>query len=542
MPDPAIQPPDAISLEVFRHLFSAIPEEMGATLGRAAFSPNIKERRDYSCALFDADGRMLAQAAHIPVHLGAMPASVEAARRLAPFVPGDAVLLNDPFAGGTHLPDLTLVTPVFGDEPDSPLLGYVASRAHHADVGGMAPGSMPLSTEVYAEGLIIPPVTLLAAGRRNEGLWQVLLANTRTPEEREGDLAAQLAAASVGSRRLRELFARYGTPTVDAHANALLAYAEALTRAAIRDLPDGVYTFTDYLDDDGQGTTDLPIRVSLTIAGDTLTIDFGSTAPECAGSLNAVAAITRSACLYCLRCLAGADIPANDGCFAPLCLILPEGSLVNARRPRAVAAGNVETSQRIVDAVFGALAQAAPERIPAASQGSMNNTLVGGLDPRNGRPYTYYETIGGGGGALPDLDGPSGRHSHMTNTLNTPVEALESAYPLRVAAYRLRHGSGGPGKRRGGDGLVRSIQFLAPATATVLSERRRHAPYGLAGGGNGQPGRNRLVRAGGEESDLGGKASVAVRAGDTLIVETPGGGGWGPAADAGGGPDGRTGN
>lgn len=525
--------PDPISLEIFRHLFSAVAEDMGAALGRTAFSPNIKERRDYSCAVFNAAGRMIAQAAHIPVHLGAMPASVEAARTLAPFLPGDAVLLNDPFAGGTHLPDLTLVTPVFTEGPPVSLLGFVASRAHHADVGGMSPGSMPLSTELYQEGLIIPPVKLYEAGRRNDAVWRLLLANTRTPDERDGDLLAQIAAADVGARRLRELAAHYGRDAVAIHAEALLRYAEALTRAAIGGLPDGTYPFADCLDDDGQGTVDLPIHVAVTIAGDTVTVDFTGTAPECTGSLNAVAAITRSACLYCLRCLIGSDVPANDGSFAPLRLILPEGTLVNARHPRAVAAGNVETSQRIVDAVFGALAQAAPDRVPAASQGTMNNTVIGGSDPGTGRPFTYYETVGGGGGALPDLDGLAGRHSHMTNTLNTPVEALETAYPLRVLAYGLRRGSGGHGRHHGGDGLLRALQFLTPSTATVMSERRRHGPYGLAGGAAGQPGRNRLRRASGEEIALPGKATIAIQSGDVLTVETPGGGGWG-AAEPGG--------
>jgi N-methylhydantoinase B len=523
-------PVDASSLEVFRHLFSAIPEEMGATLGRTAFSPNIKERRDYSCALFDATGRMIAQAAHIPVHLGAMPASVAAARALGPFVAGDAVLLNDPFAGGTHLPDITLVTPVF-TAPGDRLLGYVASRAHHADVGGAAPGSMPLVQDLFGEGLIIPPLKLFDAGVRNEAVWQLVLANTRTPDERDGDLHAQLAAAAVGARRLAELDAKYGPAVVQVHAGALLAYAEALTRAALRQLPAGTYRFTDYLDGDGQGAFDLPIVVQVEARDGGITIDFTGSAPETLGSVNAVAAITRSACGYCVRCLVGPDAPTNDGCFAPIRLVLPEGSVVNARRPRAVVAGNVETSQRIVDAVFGALAQALPQVIPAASQGTMNNTLAGGTDPRTGRPYTYYETVAGGGGALYGQAGLSGRHCHMTNTLNTPVEALEAAYPLRVQRYSLRRGSGGAGQWRGGDGVVRALEFLAPATATVLSERRRRGPYGLAGGQAGQVGVNTLQRAGSSD-DLGGKRTFAVAAGDVLVVETPGGGGWGPASAA----------
>ncbi|MCL4543675.1 MAG: hydantoinase B/oxoprolinase family protein [Chloroflexi bacterium] len=505
---------------------------MGAALGRSAFSPNIKERRDYSCAVFDVQGRLIAQAAHIPVHLGAMPASVQSALTLAPFAPGDVILLNDPFAGGTHLPDWTVVTPVFAGGMGSPC-GYVASRAHHADVGGMTPGSLPLSREIYAEGLILPPVKLFAAGRRNEALWRVLLANTRTPGEREGDLAAQLAAGETGGRRLQSLIHCYGLPTVNAHATALLEYGARLARATIRAIPDGTYRFTDYLDDDGQGQYDLPITVTITVVADELTIDFAGSASECGGSLNAVAAICQSACLYCVRCLMPPDAPTNEGMFEPLHIVMPHRSIVNACRPRAVAAGNVETSQRIVDAVFGALAQAVPGQVPAASQGTMNNTLVGGTDPHSGEPFTYYETIAGGGGALQQLTGLSGKHSHMTNTLNTPIEALEAAYPLRCHHYGLRWGSGGAGRWHGGDGVVRTLEFLAPAAVTVLSERRRHAPYGLAGGEPGLCGRHRLEHRDGSFKELPGKVTVDVQPGDVLAIKTPGGGGWGPLDDTG---------
>lgn len=517
----AVSPAD---LEVFHHLFSAIAEEMGVALGRSAFSPNIKERRDYSCALFSSQGEMIAQAAHIPVHLGAMPASVQAVLSLAPFAEGDVALLNDPHAGGTHLPDWTVVSPVFWEER---LIGFVANRAHHADVGGMTPGSLPLARDLFAEGLILPPLKLFEHGKRNEAVWRILLANTRTPEEREGDLTAQLAAAEVGVQRLRGLVARYGQDIVEKMGRALFAYGERLAQAAIRQLSEGVYYFADYLDDDGQGTIDLPIAVQVTIKDGTLTADFSGSAPETLGSLNAVEAICRSACLYCLRCLMPEDAPTNEGIFAPLRVIAPEGTIIHARRPRAVAAGNVETSQRIVDVVFGALAQAAPELVPAASQGTMNNLLVGGHDSHTGASFTYYETIAGGGGALKGVSGMSGRHSHMTNTLNTPIEALEMAYPLRCLRYAIRRGSGGRGLWPGGDGIERTMEFLAGATVTIISERRRRGPYGSAGGLAGEPGQNRLEPRDGEPVVLPGKVTIEVHPGDRLTIATPGGGGWG---------------
>jgi len=548
---------DAATLTIFTHLFASVAEEMGVTLGRAAYSPNIKERLDYSCAVFlgGPSPALLAQAAHIPVHLGAMPASVRAAvARCAPLRPGDVVILNDPYQGGNHLPDITLVSPVFSKQYPVSSIQYperqsqtdllntenclldtdyflVASRAHHADVGGMSPGSMPLSTELYQEGIIIPPIKLVDAGVRNEAVWELILRNVRTPWERDGDLAAQLAAHTTGAQRLQAIVGRYGLPETLRQAQALIAYAETLTRAAIARIPDGVYRFADALDDDGQGEAAVPIRVTITVAGDALTVDFAGTALAVAGNLNAVPAIVESAVVYCLRCVALAllgDLPMNQGIFAPLTVLIPPGSLLDPRPPHAVAAGNVETSQRVVDVVFGALAAALPDLIPAASQGTMNNLTFGGshVGRVGNPPFAYYETVGGGAGAGPAGDGASGVHVHMSNTRNTPVEALEMAYPIRVESYSLRHGSGGRGQHTGGDGLVRAIRFLAAATATLTGERRRRAPYGLAGGEPGAPGRNVLLRDD-TSIDLPGKFTLALQPGDVIRVETPGGGGWG---------------
>jgi N-methylhydantoinase B len=527
-------PTDPVTLEIFKHLFASVAEEMGVTLGRTAYSPNIKERLDFSCALFDNDGRLLAQAAHIPVHLGAMPASVRAAtHQCAPFAPGDVVVLNDPYLGGTHLPDITMVSPVFIAEQ---LAFYVASRAHHADVGGMTPGSMPLATEIYQEGLIIPPLKLYQEGKQNEAVWQLILRNVRTPNERRGDLAAQLAAHDVGAVRAREIVARYGLEETLRYGAALIAYAEQLTRAAITDMPAGVYTFEDALDGDGFADAPLPIRVAVTIAGDEMSFDFSGSAPAARGSINAVRAIVESAVYYAVRCLVGEGGPTNAGTFAPVKVHVPPGSLLDAHPPHAVAGGNVETSQRVVDVVLGALAQALPGQVPAASQGTMNNVTFGGTDPATGEPFAYYETLGGGTGGGPHGPGESGVHSHMTNTLNTPVEALEYALPVRVSRYSLRRGSGGAGAQQGGDGLRRDLHFLCPVHVSLLSERRRGAPYGLAGGQPGRPGRNVLVRADGREQALPGKASLDLAAGDTLSLRTPGGGGWGktPPPRAGG--------
>ncbi len=527
---------DPISLEVFRHRCSAIAEEMGAALGRTAFSANIKERRDYSCAVFDATGYMIAQAAHIPVHLGAMPRSVQAALQQHTLGPGDVVVLNDPYLGGSHLPDITMVAPVYAEEDSataSELLGYVASRAHHADVGGMTPGSMPMSQEIYQEGLIIPPVLLQAGGQINAALVELICRNSRTPDERRGDLAAQLACHIPGAARLRELAARQGLAWVRKHMQALLEYGERHIRALFASLPDGVYRFTDYMDDDGCGSGPLPLQVCLTIAGDTVTVDFSGSARQQRGPVNAPLAVVESAVHYCFRCLGSADMPASvSGALAaaspsPLRLVVPPGSLLNPRPPASVAGGNVETAQRVVDVVFGALAQAVPERIPAASAGTMNNWTFGGTRPHDGTSFAYYETLGGGMGARPTADGQHGVQVHMTNTLNTPLEVLEHQFPLRVHRYGLRSGSGGGGRWRGGEGLVREVEFLLPVTVSLLTERRTRPPYGLAGGAPGAPGRNTVISADGQEEPLAGKVTLALAAGDHLRIETPGGGGWG---------------
>ncbi len=515
--------PDAISLEVFKNLFAGVAEEMGITLQRASFSPNIKERLDFSCAVFDSQARMVAQAAHIPVHLGSMPASVEyAVRAFESFQEGDVIVLNDPYRGGTHLPDITMVSPVFagGD-----LAYFVASRAHHADVGGMTPGSLPLSTELYQEGVIIPPLKLVYSGWINDGALALITANSRNPDERLGDLEAQLAAHRVGASRLLDLMIAHGVETVAEHAAALQDYARRMTEAVIEAIPDGVYTFGDALEGDGQAEFDIPICAAVTVRGRHMTVDFSGSAPQVAGNLNAVEAVVRSAVWYCVRLLAQDDVPVNHGCFQPVTVITPPRSLLNPAFPAAVAVGNTETSQRIVDVVLGALAQALPGRIPAASQGTMNNFTFGGVDA-DGRQFVYYETIGGGHGGGPLGDGISGRHSHMTNTRNTPVEALEHALPVRVLEYSLRDGSGGAGRARGGDGVRRVFEFLAPAVVTLNSERRRRAPYGLEGGAPGQPGRNTLLRSD-VEWVVSGKHTARVEPGDVVIIETPGGGGWG---------------
>jgi N-methylhydantoinase B len=514
---------DPIRLEVFKHLFAAIPEEMGVVLRKSAYSPNIKERRDFSCALFDASGRMVAQAAHIPVHLGSMPLSVAQALRETTLEPGDVVILNDPFRGGTHLPDITLVTPIFVG-PD--LYALAANRAHHADVGGMAPGSMPIAREIFQEGLIIPPIKLVRGGELDRAAWELILSNVRTPRERAGDLQAQLAANRRGVQRLGEMVAEYGRELVADAMDQLLAYTERMTRQLLRALPDGTYSFADVLDDNGVDDRPVTITVQVTIASEQATVDFTGSDPQQPGSVNAVLAITLSAVYYVFRSLIGLDVPNNSGCLAPIRVVAPEGSVVNAVRPAPVAGGNVETSQRIVDVLLGALAQACPERVPAASQGTMNNVTIGGWDAERGRSFAYYETVGGGMGARPAADGPAAVHSHMTNTLNTPIEALEYAYPLRVAHYGIREGSGGAGRYRGGDGIRRDVELLCDAQVSLITERRRVAPYGLAGGEPGKKGRNVLIRRD-EERPLPGKGTVSLKAGDILSIQTPGGGGYG---------------
>ena len=513
-----------ILLEVFKNRLSSIAEEMGVTLQRTSFSPNIKERRDYSCAIFDARGDLVAQAAHIPVHLGSMPLSVKAALSI-PMEDGDMVVLNDPFQGGTHLPDITLVAPVF-IEGQGPRF-YVANRAHHADVGGMAPGSMPLSTSIFQEGFIFPPIKLVEKGEIDTKVLSLFLANVRTPQEREGDFSAQIMANITGIKRLRELVANQGLETVSFYCQELMAYTERITRETIRAVPDGTYTFRDFMEDDGTGSGPIPIEVSLTVRGDQALLDFSNSSPQVKGSINSVYAITLSAVLYAFRCLMEEDVPVNAGITKPIKVITPKGSIVDANFPAAVAGGNVETSQRVVDVVLGALASALPHRIPAASQGTMNNLAMGGIHPATGQPFAYYETLGGGTGAWARGPGVSGVHSHMTNTLNTPIEALEYTYPLMVTRYCLRRGSGGKGLHRGGDGLIRELEALTETEVTVLSERRKIPPYGLAGGEPGKPGKNLILRRDGAILEMPGKFHERLEPGDRIRIETPGGGGWG---------------
>ena len=524
---------DAAELEIFKNLFHSVAEEMGAALRRSAFSPNIKERRDYSCAVFDGRGRVVAMGDHMPVHLGSMPMSVAAAIDALELGPGDIAMLNDPYAGGTHLPDITLVMPVQNPAPRTPSpVFYVANRAHHSDVGGAQPASMGLSEDIYQEGLRIPPVALARGGRIQRDVLALLLANVRTPREREGDLTAQVAACRLGERRLQELAEKYGVRKTVLYLEALERYSARLMREALRRIPDGDYTAEDFLDDDGFSARAVRLRVTICVHGERATVDFTGSSPACRGSVNAVLAITTSAVFYVFRCLLGEDVPASAGLMAPIEVRAPVGSVVNARPPAAVAAGNVETSQRIVDVLLRALAQALPDRIPAASSGTMNNLSFGGAGPRSDEPFAYYETIAGGMGARPTADGLSGVHTHMTNSLNTPIEAFESAYPVRVRRYSLRRRSGGAGKFRGGDGIVREIEFLADVRGSIISDRRRFPPWGLAGGRPGRPGRNQLLLPAAARRPqrlltLPSKAMFNAPRGSILRIETPGGGGWG---------------
>ena len=537
---------DPIELEIFKNLFHSIAEEMGAALRRTAFSPNIKERRDYSCAVFDGTGQVIAMGDHMPVHLGSMPMSVKAAIAAREMMSGDMVMLNDPFRGGTHLPDITLVAPVYvrsgrplprkaSHRPDF----YIASRAHHADVGGAFAGSMGLCREIYQEGFRIPPVRIMRSGVMDRDVLALLLNNVRTPEEREGDLGAQIAACHTGAARLSEVCARYGIDRTKRAARELLAYSERLMRAFLLQIPPGTYAAEDFLDNDG--ISDKPVKIAVTItvtvgpgkvrgrvsAHPVVNVDFTDSDPQVEGSVNAVEAITYSACFYVFRCLLAEDVPATAGLMRPVHVIAPEGTIVNARPPAPVAGGNVETSQRIVDVLLRALAQAIPDRIPAAASGTMNNLTMGGVDPRTGEPFAYYETIAGGMGARPTKPGVSGVHTHMTNSLNTPAEALEYAYPLRVRRYSLRPGSGGAGKHRGGDGIIREIEVLTDCEVTLLSDRRTRGPWGLAGGNAGSPGKASVVREDGSIQELPGKFSTRLRKGEHIRIESPGGGGWG---------------
>ncbi len=560
---------DPVELEVFKNLYHSIAEEMGAALRRTSFSPNIKERRDYSCAVFDSEGQVIAMGDHLPVHLGSMPMSVAAAVEQCKLEPGDVAMLNDPFRGGTHLPDITLVMPVYVRGTKSGGRGqhgrvarahtpyttpdfYVASRAHHADVGGTYPGSMGPCREIYQEGLRIPPVKIMRGGRLVADVLALLLNNVRTPEEREGDLGAQIAACQTGAQRLREICDRYGIARAKRAAADLLAYSEEMMSAFLRTVPPGRYQAEDFLDDDG--VEGKPVRIAVTIhvaplsrvetrlaaspsasknkARAQVTVDFTGSDPQVQGAINAVAAITYSACFYVFRCLLREDVPATSGLMRPIRVIAPSGTVVNAKPPAAVAGGNVETSQRIVDVLLKALAQAIPDRIPAAAAGTMNNLTIGGTDSRSNDPHTqqpfaYYETIAGGMGARCSKDGVSGVHTHMTNSLNTPAEALEYAYPIRLRQYSFRPKSGGAGLHTGGDGIVREIEVLTDAQVTLLADRRSRGPYGLAGGADGAPGRTLIIRRDGSAEEIPGKTSVRLHSGEKVRIESPGGGGWG---------------
>ncbi len=515
---------DAVRLAVFKHLFAAVADEMGVVLKRSSFSPNIKERRDFSCGVFDGEGRLAAQAAHIPVHLGSMPLSVAAVLEDLDLGPGDVAILNDPFRGGTHLPDITMVRGVFAG---GRRLFHVANRAHHADVGGARPGSMSLTGSIYEEGLRIPPVLLVRAGDVEKGVLSMILANVRTPDERRGDLDAQRASLLAGERRLLALVEKYGEDLLTGAARELMGYAERMLRSVIRQIPDGEYAARDVMDDDGISDAPIPICVSVRIRGDRAVVDFLESADQVEGGVNANRAVTLSAVLYVFRTLLPADVPANDGLLRPIRLVTRLGTVVDALAPAAVAGGNVETSQRIVDVLLRALCTAAPDRIPASSAGTMSNLSIGGVD-EHGRPFSYYETIAGGAGAGPKADGCSGIQTHMTNTLNTPVEALEHACPLTVTAYRLRDGSGGQGARRGGDGMIREIRAEVPCSASLLSDRVKHGPPGLLGGDPGRPATPFVIRKG-RRCRLPSKADVDLSPGDRIRIETPGGGGHAPA-------------
>jgi N-methylhydantoinase B len=512
---------DGIVLEVARNQLASVADEMGTVLRRTSFSPNIKERMDCSAALFTAQGEMLAQAEHIPVHLGAMPASVAAVLERFNPEPGLQYAVNDPFAGGTHLNDLTLVRPVFVSGRH---LGWVGNRAHHADVGGEAPGSMPAhATRLEQEGHVVSPMVCARDGVWLPEFLEPFLTATRTPRERRGDLAAQMGANEVAGRRLEEIVVREGTERFFALTSELLDYGERRMRAALAVLPEGVYRFEDVME---WGEVDVPIRVAVTAEGDHLVADFAGTHPQIPANFNAPETVTRSCLYYAVRVATDPTIPANGGCYRMLELRTEPGSLVSALPPAAVAAGNVETSQRIADVLLGALAQAAPDRVPAASQGTMNNCLIG-----NER-FAYYETVAGGQGARPGRDGQSGIHTGMTNTKNTPRESIETHYPIRVTRSTLRRGSGGTGKFRGGDGIERELVFDEAATVSLMGERRRHGPWGLAGGGPGALGEDWLIRRDGSRERLPAKTTLEVNPGDRLLILTPGGGGWGHPLDA----------
>jgi N-methylhydantoinase B len=518
---------DPISFEILKNSLISIAEEMGVVLRRSSFSPNIKERRDFSCALFDRSGNLVAQAEHIPVHLGAMPHSVQTVLKefKDDISEGDDIILNDPYRGGTHLPDITMVSPIFFQNR---LVGFAANRAHHSDVGGVAPGSMSaLSRDVNQEGIRIPPVKLWTQNKTNRQIFDFVLSNVRTPEERLGDLKAQRAANLVGAKRLIELLKKSTLSIVESGMNQLIDYSEDLMLKKIRELPRKSSSAIDYLDDDGLDATNIPIRIKVTVGRESIDFDFSGSSKQVQGPLNAVYSVTLSAVYYVMRCMTDPSIPANVGCFKPIRVKAFPGTIVNAEPPAPVAGGNVETSTRIVDVILKAFSRIIPQRVCAACQGTMNNVTIGGIDPKTNRYFTYYETIAGGFGARYKKDGIDGIHSHMTNTLNTPIEALESAYPLRVRRYELVRGSGGMGRFRGGLGIRRDTEVLAgKSTISLLGERQHRRPWGLFGGRPGASGRYNILRAG-KIKRLQSKTTLTANIGDILSVTTPGGGGYG---------------
>ena len=523
-------PLSSFELEIFRNILSSIAEEMGVVLIRAAFSPNIKERRDLSCAIFKTDGEMIEQAAHIPVHLGSMSFAVRAVMDDPDTAPGDVFILNDPYKGGTHLPDVTCIAPVF---IGGKLEFYVAARAHHADIGGLTPGSMPLSTSIEEEGLLIPPSRLYRKGRLNKKLFDEILSATRDPEEREGDLRAQLGSLEVGIKRLGHAAEKYTLKKIKEAGDELLAYSEKMMREVIRRIPDGTYKFRDFLDDDGAGTKNIPIEVAVKIKGGGAVVDFSGTARMVKGCLNTPLSVTTAATVYVFQCMAPAEMPLNSGPLRAIKIEAEKGTILHAQYPAAVVGGNTETSQRVVDVVFGALSTAVPERVPAASAGTMSNTTFGGVNPATGKKFAYYETIAGGMGGRHGKDGVSAVQTHMTNTLNTPIEALERELPVRIDSYSVRRGSGGAGRYNGGDGIVRKFRFLTDAVLSIITERRRHSPYGIEGGESGKRGRNTITRRG-KRKQIAPKVTLDIKKGDVLGIETPGGGGWGKSSKRGG--------
>jgi N-methylhydantoinase B len=510
---------NAIELGVFSSRLAALCEEMGAGLQRAAFSPNIKDRLDFSCAVFDARGQLCAQAAHIPVHLGSMAFAMGDLVGLVGWREGDLLILNDPYMGGTHLPDVTLVAPVF---LGGTLLGFVANRAHHANIGAASPGSMPIARRLEEEGVVIPPTLLLRDGVWNQSIWDALCGDHGDVRMR-GDFHAQASCCHLGSRRLKELMQPMGAERFLALLAGLNQYGETLARREWHKIPAGTYRFTDVMEDDGLGTRDIPIQLRLQVDDSGIVADFAGTSPQVPGNINCPLSVTAAAVYYALRCLLPDYAPACAGTFRPITLRAPVGSLVNAQRPAAVAAGNVETSSRLVDVMFGALALALPELIPAASQGTMNNLAMGSRATAGFPAWDYYETVAGGSGGGPAGHGLSARQTHMTNTLNTPVESIESHFPVRVIRYQIRRGSGGAGRFRGGDGVIREFEFLAPAQATLLTERRIRAPWGLNGAEPGAPGNNQL-----NGREVPAKTELHLQPGDRLTIATPGGGGWNP--------------